>query len=101
MRRSEPCTWASSSGSLSVIGRRSPDRQARQPHEAVGCEHSWTATHFNRVLGEASRPVPQGRGGALTFAHGPRGVVLPSPAPKEPQLDAAWPGFNLALKPPG
>ena len=35
---------------------------------------------------------------ALTFARGPGGVVLPSPAPKELQLDAAWPGFNLTLK---
>jgi zinc transporter ZupT len=37
-------------------------------------------------------------GWALTFARGPGGVVLPSPAPKELQLDAAWPGFNLTLK---
>src|SRR4051794_36425256 len=34
--------------------------------------------------------VPQLR----TSARGPGGVVLASPAPREPQLDAAWPGFR-------
>ena len=52
------------------------------------------------TLGPGGRLVlrPSRSSRALTFARGPGGVLLPSPAPKEPQLDAAWPGFNLTLK---
>ena len=70
------------------------DQWARATPQHWRIAGSRSVSFDHRVSAVSDRRAPER---SLTFAHGP-GVVLPSPAPKEPQFDAARPGFNLALK---
>ena len=91
-------------GSTRACWRCSPSatwcrRASEHPQDIARTTHTLAHRRLDlcdhRVSAVSDRCAPER---ALTFARGPGGVVLASPAPKELQLDAAWPGFDLALK---